>query len=348
MHIYLITNKINGKKYIGLSSKTPDESKNYYGSGSLITKAVKKYGKNNFEKEILEDNIESLSFLCEREKYYIQIHDAVKSPEYYNIEDGGISSSFWNNIDKTYREMVSDRISKKLKSYFLDNPISQKSIDSLQEALRIFYIKRIREEIEFYDILYKDKKLKELKKYRRKSSYKIWIDLNTDARDEILRDSKRIIRDLKNKKVYKFDMDGNFIISYDSLDKAIEDNELKSKSLLSLACSGKRNHHAGYRWSYKENPHTINLIPPGRKKGTKDSSKRNTKHSVSNIYKILQFKNGELIKEWKSAKEISESFNISKQMLLIKIRNGSEYMGFVWKRGEKYTVVKYSSASAYL
>lgn len=346
MHIYLITNKINGKKYIGLSSKTPVQAKNYYGSGALITKAVKKYGKDNFEKEILEDNIESLSFLCERERYYIQIYDAVKSPEYYNIEDGGISSSFWNSVDDTYKEMISDKISKKLKLYFLNNPMSQRSIDSLNESLRIFYIKRIREEIEFYDILYRDKRFKELKKCRRKSSYKIWINLNNGAKNEISAESKKKIKNVSDKKVYKFDMDGNFIRSYDSLDKAIRDNKLKSKSLLSLACSGKRNHHAGYRWSYKETPHKLKLNPTGRKKGTKDSSKRNVNHSVSNIYKILQFKNDKLIREWESAKDISESLNISKQMLLIKIRSGSEYAGFVWKRGEKYTIVKYSSSRA--
>ena len=43
-YVYLITNLINNKKYIGLrKSSTFDEK--YWGSGKLIQKAIKKYGK---------------------------------------------------------------------------------------------------------------------------------------------------------------------------------------------------------------------------------------------------------------------------------------------------------------
>lgn len=346
MYIYLTTNKINGKKYIGLSSKTPEETKNYYGSGSLLTKAIKKYGKKNFEKEILENNIESLSLLCERERYYIDLYDAVKSTEYYNIEEGGISSSFWNSVDDLYKKEVSDKISKKLKYYFIENPISQKTINSLQESLKIFFFKRIKDEIEFYDSLYRDKNLLDLKKYRRKISYKIWANLNVKAHEEILDGIRRITKKKRDKKIYKFTKDGIFIECYESLDKALEQNELKSKSLLSLACSGKRNYYFGYRWSYDKIPHKIVMKLIGRKKGTKDSSKRKRNHSVSNIYTILQFKGDILIKEWKSATEVANTLNVSRQVLLIKIRKESEYIGFVWKRGERYTVVKYSSSKA--
>ena len=50
MIIYLTTNNINGKKYIGLDTRN---NPNYYGSGTLITMALKKYGRKNFTKEIL-------------------------------------------------------------------------------------------------------------------------------------------------------------------------------------------------------------------------------------------------------------------------------------------------------
>ena len=50
MIVYCITNKINGKKYIGSDSKDNSE---YYGSGVYIKKSIKKYGKENFIKEIL-------------------------------------------------------------------------------------------------------------------------------------------------------------------------------------------------------------------------------------------------------------------------------------------------------
>lgn len=51
-YVYLITNIVNGKKYIG-SSRKPQIDENYYGSGKAIKCALKKYGKNNFTRSIL-------------------------------------------------------------------------------------------------------------------------------------------------------------------------------------------------------------------------------------------------------------------------------------------------------
>lgn len=68
-YIYKITNKINGKFYIG-QHKSLHFDKNYFGSGILIQRAVKKYGKSNFNIDILDwaDSIEKLNKL---EEYYI-------------------------------------------------------------------------------------------------------------------------------------------------------------------------------------------------------------------------------------------------------------------------------------
>ena len=53
-YFYRITNKINGKYYLGVRSYSGDPEKDYYmGSGPVIRAAVRKYGKQNFTRERL-------------------------------------------------------------------------------------------------------------------------------------------------------------------------------------------------------------------------------------------------------------------------------------------------------
>jgi hypothetical protein len=51
--IYKTTNLINNKIYVGQHSVI-EKNDVYLGSGFLLKKAIKKYGKENFKKEILE------------------------------------------------------------------------------------------------------------------------------------------------------------------------------------------------------------------------------------------------------------------------------------------------------
>ena len=86
-YIYLTTNTINNKKYIGQhKSEKFDES--YKGSGKTLVKAFEKYGFENFTTEILEW-CEDQDTLNEKEIYYIALYDATSSDEFYNIARGG-------------------------------------------------------------------------------------------------------------------------------------------------------------------------------------------------------------------------------------------------------------------
>ena len=80
--IYKITNKINGKFYIG-KHQTSDIGDGYMGSGKLIKAAIKKYGVENFSKEILHiyDSEEDMNL---KEKELVTISDQT-----YNLCEGG-------------------------------------------------------------------------------------------------------------------------------------------------------------------------------------------------------------------------------------------------------------------
>jgi len=85
MIVYITTNLINGKKYIG---KDEQNNPKYLGSGNLFKAAVKKYGRKNFHKEILAIACDKQD-LCELESYYIDYYCAQTSDLFYNIAPGG-------------------------------------------------------------------------------------------------------------------------------------------------------------------------------------------------------------------------------------------------------------------
>ena len=89
MYIYKITNTINNKIYIGLSTKSVEKSTNYLGSGEMQRRAIKKHGKENFIKEILEDGISCMQILSEREIYWINKYNSTDHSIGYNITKGG-------------------------------------------------------------------------------------------------------------------------------------------------------------------------------------------------------------------------------------------------------------------
>lgn len=88
-YIYKITNLINGKFYIGQRSTNilPEKDK-YFGSGTMLKLAIKKYGKENFSKEIIELCCNVLE-LNKREKFYIKEFSALDRSIAYNIAPGG-------------------------------------------------------------------------------------------------------------------------------------------------------------------------------------------------------------------------------------------------------------------
>ena len=108
--IYKITNKVNGKIYIGQSihiEKRWQEHCQPSNNKSLIAKAIKKYGKENFLFEVVEQCIEEE--LLKKEEYYIKLYNSVV-PNGYNQEMFSKSKSiiFFDYDKDTFLNIVED------------------------------------------------------------------------------------------------------------------------------------------------------------------------------------------------------------------------------------------------
>lgn len=100
-YIYMTTNKINNHKYIGKHYGLLRDD--YLGSGVAITNAINKYGKENFEKEILYiSQDEQENALKERE--FIAAYNAVERDDFYNIAPGGEGFSVRDMSPEKYEE----------------------------------------------------------------------------------------------------------------------------------------------------------------------------------------------------------------------------------------------------
>lgn len=132
--IYMHRNKINNKVYIGLTkcSNPNDRWRNgtHY-EETYFGRAINKYGWDNFEHIILEDNIPSLEEANAKEVYYISYFNANDHEYGYNSTSGGDSYQLNEDArrrrgellkllweDPVYRQHHSDR----MKQYWQEHP----------------------------------------------------------------------------------------------------------------------------------------------------------------------------------------------------------------------------------
>ena len=101
-YIYRITNNLNGHTYIG-QHKYKKLDDNYMGSGKLLRFAYKKYGIENFSKEILYSRIRDRETADAMEIWMIKKERSIGKSE-YNISGGGTGGNLgipiWNKGKK--------------------------------------------------------------------------------------------------------------------------------------------------------------------------------------------------------------------------------------------------------
>src|ERR1017187_4699600 len=93
--VYLVTNNVNNKAYVGvvLSSKKTVESRwkehgTAAGGARYLTRAIHRYGKENFRVEQLAGNLTLLQAL-EAERSFISSFETMDKSKGYNLTAGG-------------------------------------------------------------------------------------------------------------------------------------------------------------------------------------------------------------------------------------------------------------------
>ena len=118
MYIYKITNKVNGKVYIGQSIRPIEQRFQRHINDAVnnildthFARAIRKYGKENFYIELVEtcDNQTELNL---REQYWIRKYDSINNG--YNETDATSKCGGNTYMSKTESEMkeISEKISK--------------------------------------------------------------------------------------------------------------------------------------------------------------------------------------------------------------------------------------------
>lgn len=296
--IYKVTNLINQKIYIGKTNdlerrKKEHEQKN---NNSLIDRAIKRYGKENFNWEVIELVEKEKS--NDREKYWIKYYNSYfrsKNSNGYNMTKGGDGGSCWNiqkvhiydlkgnyirtfesmnelrkqlNTNtsfKNYRKFLGKYIMVKFKSNEIPEKIELKKNKS--RAIPILQLDENKKVIKRYNSIVETKKygfnrtgiIGCLKGTYKKSGNYFWCYEKDYQNYKIPKENKEI-QSYKNDKILQFSTDGILLNYYFNCSEASRKNNIKSNKVIHKALNSKSHFSNGFLW-YKESDLNNMLIP---------------------------------------------------------------------------------------
>jgi len=185
--IYQTTNLINNKIYIGLH-ETENLNDAYLGSGVFLKKAIKKYGVENFKKEILFifDN----KFDMIKKEIDIVDDDFIKRYDTYNFTKGGFGLS---TLSQEIKEKTIKKISISLQKTDLPLRAKKRILTQLNKDKNCF------------------KKMGIMSALKQKENYKNgYINPNTNFYNiKIYNNENVIIHSIKYSQLHKLCLDNN-------------------------------------------------------------------------------------------------------------------------------------------
>lgn len=240
--IYVTTNLVNGKMYVG-QKKIKGKHKNwkeYLGSGTVFRRAIEKHGVENFKRVIIDIafNKQELDSL---EKYYTYLFDVVDSPSWYNLCYGGRSNSGYKYTEEQ-RKALSERTSGK------NNPMY-----GMSRELSPNYGKHHSEETK--------RKMREAALGEKNHNY--GIKLSDEWRIKIKK-AQYGIKKTGRKEVNQYDLKGRFIKHFISAAEASRETGV-SHSHICAVCRNELTQAGGFIWTYGEPVEQIDVKELSRK-----------------------------------------------------------------------------------
>lgn len=141
-HVYIVTNKVNGKQYVGITTQEPRRRWGAHINGALrgdspcvlFARALIKYGRSNFEFSVIDvayDRIE----LFDKEVHYIKQFNT-KKPNGYNLTDGGAGLSGNKNSMETVAKR-SETIKSRNGNRIIADYVEYRSVADAARALGV-------------------------------------------------------------------------------------------------------------------------------------------------------------------------------------------------------------------
>src|ERR1700676_87316 len=126
MIVYMITNKINGKRYVGQSISSLEDrwwrhvwDATKRNRASALHSAIRKYKKDNFEKRVLA-RCNSIEEMNHRETYYIKLFNTL-SPNGYNLRTGGGN----HTISEETRQKIINSLTPEIKQRMSESQLGE-------------------------------------------------------------------------------------------------------------------------------------------------------------------------------------------------------------------------------
>lgn len=305
----------SGKSYIGMTKqgeKRFGKDGNGYKNQKKFYNAIKKYGWNNFQHEIIEDHL-SFEQACFGEQMYIEIYDSIDNG--YNIYVGGEGAQEVGNkpIVQLLPSLEPVNIFKSVS--YCTKELGFKSFTTVSNwckdnQIHCGYYWRFLEDCKDIDV--------DSSKFYGDFVNPQYLDFDpySDKLDK-LHFAKPGKRSNGKKKINQYTMQGQYIRTWDSIKEAALYYNMPNDSPITRAIKNNFNCF-GYRWKYYDG--NIENITP----------------NITKNKRILQFdKNGLFLKEFPNA-HIAELETGVKKGNICRVCNGERASsgGYIWKYKE--------------